>query len=86
MYDNKSFTIYNTRACCDQYTSDGNRLWIVVSKSGLKRFLEMPGCVVKGYFDGSFMNFNRFPVDASIYLLLYDPRSPDEKGIEVPLD
>ena len=86
MYHNKRFTIYNTRACCDQYTADGNRLWIMVSKSGLDKFLKMPGCVVKGYFDGSFMNFNRFPMDASIYLLLYDPRSPQEKGIDIPHD
>jgi hypothetical protein len=43
-------------------------------------------CVLKGYFDGSFENYNRFPADASIYLFLWDPSSPNEKGIEGPVE
>jgi len=42
--------------------------------------------VLKGYFDGSFLNFNRFPTDASIYLFLLDPKSPGEKGIDMPIE
>jgi hypothetical protein len=42
--------------------------------------------VLKGYFDGSFLNFNKFPTDASIYLFLWDPKSPEEKGIDMPIE
>jgi hypothetical protein len=48
--------------------------------------MEKTPCVLKGYFDGSFLNFRRFPTDASIYLLLWDPRSTNEKGIDIPLE
>jgi hypothetical protein len=41
---------------------------------------------LKGYFDGSFCNFDRFPTDASIYLFLWDPKSPNEKGIDMPIE
>jgi hypothetical protein len=42
--------------------------------------------VLKGFFDGSFANFDRFPRDASIYLFLWDPKSPKEKGIDMPIE
>jgi hypothetical protein len=35
---------------------------------------------------GSFANFRRFPSDASMYLFLWDPRSPGEKGIDMRID
>jgi hypothetical protein len=41
--------------------------------------------VLKGFFDGSFVNFDRFPRDASIYLFLWDPKDPDERGIDIPI-
>mgnify|MGYP006268367623 CR=1 FL=1 len=41
---------------------------------------------LKGYFDGSFLNFNKFPMDASMYLFLWDPSSPDEKGMDMPIE
>jgi len=41
---------------------------------------------LKGYFDGSFLNLNRFPTDASMYLFLWDPKSPEERGIELPIE
>jgi hypothetical protein len=47
---------------------------------GKKFMVEKSPFVFKGYFDGSFLNFNKFPTDGSIYLLLYDPRSPERKG------
>jgi hypothetical protein len=42
--------------------------------------------VLKGYFDGSFLNHDRFPADGSLYLFLWDPRSPNEKGIDLPIE
>jgi uncharacterized membrane protein len=42
--------------------------------------------VLKGYFDGSFASFRRFQDDASMYLFLSDPKSPEEKGIDMPID
>jgi len=87
VYKNKIFTLYWSATCCDQYVADGSRLWIVVGKDTAKKFMvEKSPFVLKGYFDGSFLNFNKFPTDASIYLLLYDPRSPEEKGIDLPIE
>jgi hypothetical protein len=83
-FRNRNYTIYSSRACCDQYIRDGNRLWIIAGDRG--RFEYNPDCVLKGYFDGSFLNFNRFPTDASMYLFLWDPQSPDQKGIDMPID
>ena len=42
--------------------------------------------VLKGFFDGSFSNFRRFPEDASMYLFLWDPKSPREKGMDIPIE
>ncbi|OGP90869.1 MAG: hypothetical protein A2157_05340 [Deltaproteobacteria bacterium RBG_16_47_11] len=86
VYKNKIFTIYHSKSCCAQYTADGNRLWIVVGKWRAKELKESSPCVLKGYFDGSFLNFNRFPTDASMYLFLWDPKSPGEKGMDIPLE
>ena len=86
IYRNTAFTIYNPKTCCEQYFSDGSRLWIVVRKPTAKKFQEGSApLILKGYFDGSFLNYIRFPVDASIYLFLRDPQSPDEKGIDIPI-
>jgi hypothetical protein len=87
VYKNKIYTLYWSATCCDQYVQDGSRLWIVVGKNTGKKFMvEKSPFVFKGYFDGSFLNFNKFPTDGSIYLLLYDPRSPEEKGIDLPIE
>jgi hypothetical protein len=84
-YQNRHFILYYSKMCCTQYIADGCRLWIVVGNWTAKRIQERSPCVLKGYFDGSFLNFNRFPVDASIYLFLWDPKSPGEKGIDMPI-
>jgi hypothetical protein len=86
IYKNKIFTIYHSKMCCTQYVSDGNRLWIIAKKSAAKKITKDSPCVLKGYFDGSFLNFHRFPTDASMYLFLWDPQSPDEKGIDLPIE
>jgi hypothetical protein len=76
----KTESIRSIKTCCSQYTADGSRLWIVAGNRTAKKLKDSP-CVLKGYFDGSFLNFNRFPTDASIYLFLWDPKSSVEKGI-----
>jgi hypothetical protein len=86
IYQNKPFTIYHSKTCCTQYVADGSRLWIIVSKWGAKKIKKESPCVLKGYFDGSFLNFNRFPMDASMYLFLWDPKSQEEKGIDMPIE
>jgi uncharacterized membrane protein len=86
MYRNKTFPVFNSEHCCSQYVTDGSRLWIIVSKSTAKSFKNGSPAAFRGYFDGSFLNFNRFPFDASLYLFLWDPKSPQEKGIDVPID
>jgi hypothetical protein len=85
VYKERVFTIYFSKDCCTQYIADGSRLWIVVGKEKAKIMNESDGFVLKGYFDGSFCNFDRFPKDVSMYLFLLDPKSPDEKGIDIPI-
>jgi len=53
---------------------------------GRKENKEESPCPLKGYFDGRFLNFTRFPTDASMYLFLFDPSSLDEKGIDLPIE
>jgi len=85
VYKNRVFTIYTSTSCCAQYITDGSRIWIVAEKWKAKELKQDPRFILKGYFDGTFLNFDRFPKDASMYLFLWDPLSPDEKGIEMPI-
>jgi 4-amino-4-deoxy-L-arabinose transferase-like glycosyltransferase len=85
-YQGNIFTIYHSKNCCHQYISDGNRLWVILQKAETKNILNNSPLVLKGYFDGSFLNFTKFPADASMYLFLWDPSSPDEKGIDMPIE
>jgi hypothetical protein len=85
-YKGKKFTLYHSKRCCTQYVADESRLWIIVPKWVARKIKESSPCVLKGYFDGSFLNFNRFPDDASMYLFLWDPKSPEEKGIDIPVE
>jgi len=74
---NRNFDIYHSNIPYRRYISGGSRLWIVVGKGpSAEEVKKNPGCVLKGYFDGSFAMFRRFPSDASMYLFLWDPRSP----------
>src|SRR4030043_670055 len=86
VYKNRVFTIYTSTSCCAQYITDGSRLWIAVEKWKAKELKQDPRFILRGYFDGSFLNFDRFPKDASMYLFLWDPLSPDEKGMEMPIE
>ena len=86
-YKNVTIPVYYSKRCCSQYVVDGNRLWIVVGgKQAALEIMKDSPAVLKGFFDGSFVNFNRFPTDASIYLFLWDPKSPEEKGIDMPIE
>jgi hypothetical protein len=82
----RRFTIYHSNLPYAQYVADGNRLWILTGKEAAKEIKKNFPCVLKGYFDGSFANFRRFPSDASMYLFLWDPQSPGEKGIYMPME
>jgi len=84
IYRNIKFNIIYSKSYCFQYFSDGSKLWIIANRQNGKRLKEEYSCVLKGYFDGSFSYVPRFPTDASMYLFLRDPKSPDEKGIEMP--
>ena len=86
VYQKRKFTIFHSKTCCSQYLTDGSRLWVIVGKKSAREFKRNSPCVLKGYFDGSFLNFSKFPEDASIYLFLWDPSSPDEKGIDMPIE
>jgi len=85
-YQNKIFTIYHSKTCCNQYVADGSRLWIIAGNRTAKILKGNSPFVLKGYFDGSFLNFNKFPTDASMYLFLWDPKSPGEKGIDITIE
>jgi len=86
IYRERKFTIYHSKICCTQYVTDGSRVWVVVGKLHAKKLKSSTPSILKGYFDGSVLNYNRFPTDASIYLFLWDPQSPGGKGIEMSID
>ena len=86
IYQNRKYVIYCSKSWSDRYISDGARLWVIAGHDSAKRLRSNSNCVLKGYFDGSFLNFRRFPTDASIYLFLCDPKSPEEKGIDMPIE
>ncbi len=81
IYRNIKFTIHYSKTCCNQYISDGNRLWIIVGKWTAKKLKEESPCVLKGYFDGSFLNFSRFPADVSMYLFSGTQNHRKKKGL-----
>jgi hypothetical protein len=86
IYKGNVYSIYHSKSCCEKYIQEWGRLWIVVLKNEAKIIREQTPFVLKGFFDGSFLNFNRFPTDASMYLFLWDPNSPNEKGIDIPIE
>lgn len=86
IYKNNQHTIFYSKHCCLRYILPGGRLWIAVPKNSASTLTQEPPFVFKGFFDGSFLNFTQFPFDASIYLFLWDPSSPNEKGIDFPFE
>jgi len=85
-FQDRIFTIYYSQDCCFQYVADGSRLWIVVGKREAKKIKANSPAVLKGFYDGSFRNFRKFPDDGSMYLFLWDPKSPQEKGIDLRIE
>jgi hypothetical protein len=85
IYQNRKFNIFHSNICCAQYLEDRRRLWIIASKQGMKQIMTDTPCTLMGYFDGSFSSLRRFPTDASIYLLLWDPGSLNPKGMDIPM-
>lgn len=86
-YGGKRFTILYSESHWLKYLAEGGRLWIVADKKNAKIIKQrLSSSVLKGYFDGSFYGMEKFPEDASIYLFLWDPQSPAEKGIDLPME
>jgi hypothetical protein len=79
-------TIYSSNHCCSRYVADGSRLWIVVGEENARKLKKCSPYTLKGYFDGSYLNYVKFPSDASMYLFLWNPSSPQEKGIDIPIE
>ena len=77
----KQFIISNSKKYWINYAMEGNRLWIVVDENNIKELRKISALALKGYFDGSVLNFDRFPRDASMYLFLWDPQSPNGKQL-----
>jgi hypothetical protein len=86
IHKNRTFNIYHSKNCCTQYALDNTRLWIVAEKQSAKEMRKLSPLIMKGYFDGSFLNFTKFPEDGSIYLFLWDPKSPGEKETGLPIE
>ena len=87
--DNKMFTIaYSNKRWLRfdllEKNPGGGRLWLVVNKITAEKLKGYAPCVLKGYFDGSFLNFDKFPTDDSMYLFLWDPKSLDKKRLICP--
>jgi hypothetical protein len=59
---------------------------IIRDREFVKYLVEKHHYILAGYFDGSVMNAHRFPQDASMYLLLLDPKSMNGKGIDLPIE
>ena len=86
VYQNRRFNIYHSKNCCTQYVLDNTRLWIVAEKQSAKEMRKLSPLIMKGYFDGSFLNFTKFPEDGSMYLFLWDPKSQGEKETDLPIE
>jgi hypothetical protein len=86
IYNNRKATISYSKTYWFNYLKDGSRLWIVATEPVAKDLKTYHGFYLKGYFDGSFFVFPRFPTDASIYLFLWDPHSHEEKEILLPVE
>ncbi len=86
LYRGNGHSLIYSENCCNQWMGEKNRLWLVVFKWRAKDLIGKTPAVLKGYFDASYLNYDRFPADASMYLFLWDPKSPGEKGIDLPIE
>ena len=56
-YKGIHFVIAYSKSYWFKYFTDGSRLWIAADKENAKIIMEKIPCILKGYFDGSFLNF-----------------------------
>jgi hypothetical protein len=85
-YKGNKFTISHSKTYWNRYIANGERVWLVVDKKTANEIKKVYPFAVKGYFDGTVLNLVRFPTDVSMYLLLWDPEAPGEKGINLALE
>lgn len=85
-YGDKEFTVFSSMSCCNQYIQDGSRIWLISNKPVAAKVMTNPSFVLKGFFDGSFSNLYKFPADESLFLFLLDPKFPNEKGLDLPIE
>ncbi len=84
--DNRHFKIFCSKNEWGRCIKEGNRLWIVTNQMVAEKLRRDSSYLLKGYFDGSFLNLNRFPTDASMYLFLRDPSTAGEKRIDLSVE
>lgn len=65
----------------NHYIANGKRGWFVVFKKTTEEIGKIYAIILKGCFDGCVLNLLRFPRDVSMYLLLFDPSSPEKNVI-----
>ena len=83
---NRNFDIYHSNIPYARYVADGRRLWIIVGKgAAAEEAKRNRACILKENFDGSYAMFRKFPSDASMHLFLWDPKAPEEKGLDDPM-
>ena len=88
--ENKAFTVsYSTdhslRFDLLEKNPDQGRLWLVVNRITAEKLGGDTPCIFKGFFDGSFLIFDKFPTDDSMYLFLWDSKSTTQKGMNMPV-
>jgi len=83
--ENKRCTIFYSNVFSTKYVEDRNRLWIIAEKPFAEYLKNRFPCILKGFFDGSFSIYRKFPSDVSMYLFLYGPAALNEKhAIDIP--
>jgi hypothetical protein len=80
-YQSNKFALSHSKTYWNRYIAEGNRVWLVVDKKTAQEVKKVYPISQRGYFDGSVLNLVRFPTDVSMYLLLFDPKFPGEKGM-----
>jgi hypothetical protein len=89
--EKKTFTVsysnvHHLRFDLLEKSPNQGRLWLVVNKITAEKLRGYTRCIFTGYFDGSFVNFNKFPSDDSMYLFLWDPKLSDGRGKDMPIE
>ena len=86
IHSGNRFTLSYPKDHSMQFVAGRNRTWLLVDKKIARAIKSVRHFHLMGYFNGGFLSLGRFPSDASMYLFLWDPQSPDEKGMDLPID